>query len=300
MIILTVPVLLVLLLISSIILLIRKRWKTGIMLLCLSFLLNIYTETFPLNLSYLFNTEKKENSLRILTYNIQYNNTYLKQQTDSLEEMIRFFKEQDADIVVLPESRLNSCCPLLRKKLKQLYPYDITDDYEGNSYYIETFVCSRYPVKNARQLSDYVYIMDVLINEKTLKLVACHLESNQWHSTLNGDKGIISNIKNGFNKRAEQAQIICEALQHTSDAVIVCGDLNDVSGSATLSTLQNRLNLQDAWWQTGLGYGATFNNKGLYLRLDHILCSATLEIESTRVPHTEFSDHYPVITYIRK
>lgn len=54
------------------------------------------------------------------------------------------------------------------------------------------------------------------------------------------------------------------------------GDLNDISGSTPLRTLEYS-GLKDAWWEGVVGYGATIHNPFPY-RIDHIMFTPGLNI----------------------
>ncbi len=305
MLILLIPTIIVFLLILSIISFLRRSLIAGAIFLVAAVVINIYTETIPLNPSYFINDlpqqKESEEHIRVLTYNIKYNSEYLRYNKDSLSSMIEFIKLQNADILVLPESRLNSTHKNLRKKLDEIYPYNIGSDYAGNEFYIETFVFSRYPISNARQYGKhYIYEMNVhLSDEKNIKLIACHLNSNQSNSSLNRGEGILSNIQKGYEIRAKEVQMICDSLKNAQYPIIIAGDFNDISGSKTLNLLQDNLNLKDAWWKSGFGYGTTSTSKNLFFRLDHILYSNHLESIAIDIPNVDFSDHYPLITELK-
>ena len=68
------------------------------------------------------------------------------------------------------------------------------------------------------------------------------------------------------------------------------GDFNDVGGSKALRTLENA-GLRDAWWEGGLGYGATIH-KPLPYRIDHFMYSSELNIRNIKVISSNgLSDH---------
>lgn len=290
------PLLIVLSLIVGVLLLVRRQFFFGAFSIIFSLALNIYSESFPI---LFFSSEHKEGiTLKVMTYNVGLNNEYLRHNKDSLSAMMTFFEQQNADIIILPESRLKSTNKRLFKRLSQLYPYNISTDYSGNDFYIETFVFSRYPISNAHQLENYyIYSMDVTLpNEILINLIACHLESNQNHSQLNGGKGLWSNLSSGYRSRAIQTELICDNCDYRDNKyLLICGDMNDISGSATLRTLQHRLHLKDAWWKGGCGYGATFTGKNLLLRLDHILYSRYFDVTDVTVTPLDFSDHLPLV-----
>ena len=202
---------------------------------------------------------------------------------------------------MLPESRINSTNKKLRKKLEKIYPYNLGSEYEANEFYLETYVFSRYPISNVKQYDNrYIYEVDINLSDNyTIKLLACHLESNQSNSSFRKGKGFINNIKNGYEIRNKEAKMICDSLSQYQGPLIIAGDLNDISGisgSNTLNTLQKELDLSDAWWKSGFGYGATSFSKHLYFRLDHILFSHHFKSTSIEIPKVDFSDHYPIVT----
>lgn len=299
MLIIFIPILIPFLLILSIFFLIRRSLIVGAIFFIITILLNYYTQTIPFHPSYFFtSSEKKENQIRILSYNIKYNSDYLQNNKDSLSALISFIQQQDADILVLPESRINSTNKNLRKKLDQIYPYHIGSEYEGNEFYLETYVFSRYPINHVKQYEKhYIYEMDIELSDNfILKLIACHLESNQSNSSLFKGQRFINNIKKGYETRNKEAKIICDSLSNYHGPIIIAGDLNDISGSKTLYTLQKEINLNDAWWKSGFGYGITSFSKHLYFRLDHILFSHHFKSTSINIPKVDFSDHYPIVT----
>jgi len=110
-------------------------------------------------------------------------------------------------------------------------------------------------------------------------IVGCHLSSSR------------KDIIRGFRNRALEADSIYEALCEEKSPTIVMGDLNDVSGSYTISRIKDA-GLSDAWWEGGFGYGTTFHNRWVRLRLDHILYTKDrLKLNKIKVLDSELSDH---------
>ena len=68
------------------------------------------------------------------------------------------------------------------------------------------------------------------------------------------------------------------------------GDFNDVGGSGCIRQLES-IGLKDAWWEGGIGYGATIHHPLPY-RIDHILYSGGLELRKVKVINSDsMSDH---------
>ena len=53
--------------------------------------------------------------------------------------------------------------------------------------------------------------------------------------------------------------------------------------------------LKDSWWEGGNGYGATFHDGMMRLRIDHVLHSDKLKLQNIKVIDTNLSDHNPVV-----
>lgn len=303
--ILLIPAIIVLLIIAGIFFLSVRRWWIAGLLMVAALVVNQLTDVFALHpftssLSAEHPTDAR--TLRVLTYNIGLHNDYLDHNQDQLQGIAQLFSQTDADVVVLPESRLYSRYPRLLELLSQQYPYNITQATDITPRYIETFVFSRYPISNVQQLGDYIYAMDVTpdLAMPSLRLVACHLSSNQWHSSLNGGEGLLGNLQQGYARRLEQAQSIVTSLSGHQGPLIVCGDLNDLCGSPALRTLQQQLSLSDVWSAKGFGYGTTCTAKGLRLRLDHILYNPKqLTATSVAICDAPFSDHLPLAADFR-
>lgn len=277
----------------------KRKKKISLFLLLLFFIivfLNLYTETFPLHFLNLSKDTQQKDNLRVVTYNIGLNNQNTRQK-EGIQQFTDLLTTINADIVVLPESRLWNKKGL-RQALDSLYDYSIFPFFRSKEIYVETAIYSRYPLSDVQSLKkDYIYTADVnLPNQQKIKLIACHLASNQKNSQLNAGEGLLKNIQQGKEKRLREVQDIYEYCEDSKDIpLLICGDLNDISGSATIKTIQKQLNVEDAWWKSGFGYGATFWGKHLYLRLDHILFSNHFKVNKTFVINNKLSDHYPFV-----
>ena len=94
--------------------------------------------------------------------------------------------------------------------------------------------------------------------------------------------------------RSFQAHWTKKAILESKHPVIVMGDMNDFNCSAPIDTFSS-CGLIDSWWEGGFGYGSTFHSGWMRLRIDHILHSKELKLESIKVIDTNLSDHNPVV-----
>jgi endonuclease/exonuclease/phosphatase (EEP) superfamily protein YafD len=117
----------------------------------------------------------------------------------------------------------------------------------------------------------------------TLTIVGSHLSSSNHH------------VRMGYQKRKYEADDIYESIKNEEHPIIVMGDLNDIPGSYAVERIKEA-GLKDAWWEGGLGYGLTFHNKWLRLRLDHVLYQDDkLKLQYVKIIDSDLSDHNAVV-----
>lgn len=150
------------------------------------------------------------------------------------------------------------------------------------------------------------------VNGSPVTLLHVHLRSNLYDDAKAEGEGKRQKVHNvydrllvGYAFRAAEARVIAEMLGNCPNPLIVCGDFNDFSGSRAVRAIQNcrrsnvhaehRDRLNDAWWEGGFGFGFTFSDQHLRLRLDHILYSKEFQLQAVDVPKAPYSDHYPLV-----
>lgn len=234
--------------------------------------------------------EKKD--LRVLTWNV-----HCPEGVDSIRQtkIAELIIHEDADFIQLNEFYQDSCT-ILNRMLKMHYPY--TEEYQSHRISGDIFY-SKIPMFN----SGNVYIPVVKERIHTLKatipikgvpvlLYGCHMASN---GKIEGDvKSLYERYQEVQQKRCHQASWTKYHIEQAVHPVIVMGDMNDFSFSAPLDTLKS-CGMKDAWWNGGNGYGATYHDGWIRLRIDYILYNEKLKVLQTRVVETDLSDHNPII-----
>lgn len=150
------------------------------------------------------------------------------------------------------------------------------------------------------------------VHGRAVTFLHIHLRTNGYDGAKEESTGKRSLIRNiyeglqfGYAFRGEEAEVIANALRNCPNPLLVCGDFNDFSGSRALRVIQDsraenvhaehRDRLQNAWWRGGLGYGFTFADQHLLLRLDHILYSKEFQLQGIVVQDVPYSDHRPLV-----
>jgi endonuclease/exonuclease/phosphatase (EEP) superfamily protein YafD len=74
------------------------------------------------------------------------------------------------------------------------------------------------------------------------------------------------------------------------------GDMNDVPGTTTVRKIKFA-GLKDAWWQGGCGYGSTYHDGWIKLRIDYVFYDdQQLKLKYVDViGEKEWSDHRAII-----
>ena len=296
-----------------------KKWKVGASLLIVGLVLNWLTESIPLNL---FSPSKSGESFSVLTYNLHDPGGWLADHRKDPTELRDFILGTDADIVVLEECDRDSAKVLIDM---------LSESYEYHHDMIPSFrnaIFSRYPLdsfsdvllyKDGGLLDEHPDLADIegvrphfsyshrllftvnaRIAGRRINVIGCHFPSNGFNQMLKNAK------ESGFSAAADhlisagaQREIeaycvrkVLDSCMLAKEPVIVCGDLNDFSGSKTLRILQKDGALKDCWWERGWGLGFTFHSHGwMHFRLDHILHTEGLKCTSVKVLKQDISDH---------
>lgn len=264
-----------------------------------------------------FRTRRRNNTqcISVVTYNVNlaYNELSTQEKADKIAD---YLLKKDADIVFLQEYN-PQVFPVLQQKLGGRYqyapPYYLADRYKA--------VFSKYPLSDYIQLKDNnsneeaciggedrsflpICGMKVKVEDKSFYMVNCHLHSNNYStayrkfkrdelSLVNFISLTFSSLTHGIEERQRQVNTLREHLSNFSQPIIICGDMNDVSGSSVIKMLKGK-NLCDAWWMKGKGVGYTLCLKVMKWRLDHIFFSKGIKMDSVMVDKYNMSDHCPL------
>lgn len=284
-------------------LLIFRKWKLAIVALFFVFLFNWYFQIIAIDL--ISRDVGDVCSVRVLSLNCNLSPKHndLHPRRDNLHSLII---EQDPDIVFLTEDVFIRKVDSVWLTVKDNYPYRaLKNNSVGNQIY------SKYPV-----------VLDTIFFEKKVPycisycqidykgnivdVFGCHLSSNNFDEHMvymtpdsiddrHDMKNYFENVKKASRHREEEARLIVGIIDSIRCSkgerpTLVMGDFNDVCGSPTLKIF-DEAGLQDAWWEGGLGYGATIHNP-LPFRIDHILYNDRLLLRNIRrIDASHISDH---------
>ena len=305
----------------------RSKWA----FLCIATLLLGWKQVsvmFAFHLPKKFEINKAPETIRVLTWNLSSwgeTNRSDKSKRNNQKEMIDLIKKTNADVLCFEEyvyykdsKYQDSIIPALQESGYK-YSYFVRTKFIERFYkstrLITTIIISKYPVAdtshffyNDEQLVEPLIQADIKINDKTIRIFTTHLESVRFESTdfqalrnlkepvnasLGPSKLIAYKLRNAYQSRAAQAEVLRKKINESPHPVIVCGDFNDVPNSYTYFTVKG--NLQDAFLKKGSGLGRTLRMISPTLRIDYILADKKFEVTQFSKIEVAYSDHYPVV-----
>lgn len=152
----------------------------------------------------------------------------------------------------------------------------------------------------------------LLVDGKKLRVYNTHLQSihlnyddydaieelnDNYSSNWNRVESILKKMKQAFIRRGRQAETVHRHLQQYTGAKILCGDFNDSPVSYSYQTISK--GMQDAFTRCGWGIERTYASHVGAFRIDFILASPSLSIQSYHSLHENLSDHYPVVVRVK-
>ena len=265
--------------------------------------------------------EVPEGAIKLISYNVcTYGGNY--KYENGFDTVFGYLERQKADIVCLQED-VDSWRRYVFIKYAKIYPYNDTTMLQNNAF---TYNCvgihTRFPIIRKERIwypsntnGSVAYYLNT--GKDTLLVINNHLEGthlsenerNNYKRMLRGKMErdtakaesmfLIEKLGNNNAKRAVQADIVHRYIEeHRQYPTIVCGDFNDTPISYTRRTIAQ--GLTDCFQTTGKGLGLSYNQKGFYFRIDHILCSPDLQPYNCEIDDDmDASDHYPILCHIK-
>ena len=264
--------------------------------------------------------EVPEGTIKIITYNVcQYGGNY--KYENGFDTVFNYLKRQQPDIVCLQED-VDSWRRFVFKKYKEILPYNDTTLFCNRGLQNGVGIHTRFPILKKERIpyestanGSVAYYLD--IEGDTMLVINNHLEGTHL-STEDRDnyKRMIQGIMKKDTAKAETVFLIEKLGRYTAkrakeaDAVhayieahrqypmIVCGDFNDNPISYARRTIAK--GLKDCFVETGRGLGLSYNQKGFFFRIDHMMCSDEFEPYNCEVDNKmDASDHYPLICRLK-
>lgn len=238
--------------------------------------------------------------LSILQWNIWY--------LEDIKNVASFLQQNKADIICLqeltidhPKQTVADTPAYVAEQLGYHYfhkelPIEGTD---GNKYMIANGIFSRYPIVD----SHFVYVNEPQADGGYADEYRAYVEVTL---DVNGKEVTVGTVHLSYthhfeptaNKQQESDRLVAELRKHTENFIFT-GDLNALPDSYTIDAIAAILQSagpsfsEKTWTTKPFTYGG-FEANTLDWRLDYIFASKDLEVNTTQILTTDYSDHLPV------
>ena len=282
---------------------------------------------FPLNFPTHFALQKNAETIRVMSWNVEeFNILNYKTHPERKQQMFDLINAYDPDIACFQEAvagenkQAINYLPDIVKSLRfkdYLYSYQLRDDFD-QFHHFGIMIFSKYPivrkqtiVNNPNDYNSTFQFIDVVINEDTVRIFNVHLQSLKFskenlnyinnekikRSVTAESKSVLSKIKTGILKRAQQALFVKDEMNHSPYPLILCGDFNDVPESFAYQTIGK--GLKNAFVEKGSGLSRTFTSISPTLRIDNIFYDPAFKATQYFRIKKLLSDHFPIIADLK-
>ena len=268
-----------------------------------------------------FSQKKKDNSLRITSFNVKEFNGNTPQPIGHklrTEDIAASIQKWDPDIICLQEyntKELKNDIANHATYFDQKYPYSFfSKDHQINeaNYFAGNIIYSKYKILYAERVpftnQESLIYVDLLKGDDTIRVFTTHLASFKFKqndfeaiddavdankAALKAKYGVMRKMKNAFMIRAVQASNIQAQLDKSPYPTIITGDFNDVPSSYTYKLIKG--DMQDAFLVKGFGIGATYMNLSPTLRIDYIMVDNKWQVKGWESLDENLSDHHMIM-----
>ncbi|WP_425446113.1 endonuclease/exonuclease/phosphatase family protein [Dethiothermospora halolimnae] len=225
--------------------------------------------------------------VKVMTYNIHHGKDRYGRYT--LDNIIEFIKKEDPDILGLQEvdknmlrSGFKDQAKKIANSLSMYYAFGSNEKFLYGKY--GNAVLSKYPIikwdniKMDGKENRGLLIAEILLDKTKLNFLVTHLGTNSW-------------------ERDSQFKVLNSYLKLYENNTILIGDLNEVDYNNNILDLEKSIN--DVANTVDNRYSHTITMEKHKKRIDYIFADKNYEILDYKVKEVDYSDHYPVISYIK-
>lgn len=266
--------------------------------------------------------------VKLMSWNVRIFDFYNWSHNKSTRNLMVGFLQGEAPDVLCLQEFMDSRHPdhyymrpdSLKKKLGLKFHHDDYTQHARLDHHFGIITLSRFPIvgRGSLQFPDDLNNLciwsDIVMHGDTVRVYNAHLASLRFdksdyrfvESLESGTPAdpisvagprILGRMKNAFIRRTTETESIVRHIRKSPYPVIWCGDLNDTPMSYSYQLLRQQ-GLQDAFEESGRGFGVTFVGSLPRFRIDHIMHGPALTTWDFRTLDVDYSDHRPISTII--
>lgn len=274
--------------------------------------------------------------LKVITYNAQLFGLYQNESSldivnteymPAMDSFLRVLKAENADVVCLQEVYAKAGgLKALARFLKAEGGFDYSQTYTlSDRRPYGMIVLSKYLIKRWKPLSlgantgnmamwvdieipsEYKFLRNARIRIYNLHLQSFRFakkdyevmqkQTQQKEIDMEGSKGIITRLRLGYQRRAQQVGIVKQSVLDCDFPKVICGDFNDIPVSYSYRQLS--AGMRDAFVEAGRGLETTYKGSMPSFRIDYLLFDNPMRAVSYRSIKEVPSDHKLLVTELQ-
>ena len=274
--------------------------------------------------------------LKVITYNAQLFGLYQNESSldivnteymPAMDSFLRVLKAENADVVCLQEVYAKAGgLKALARFLKAEGGFDYSQTYTlSDRRPYGMIVLSKYLIKRWKPLSlgantgNMAMWVDIeipsefkFLRNARIRIYNLHLQSfrfakkdyevmqkqtQQKEIDMEGSKGIITRLRLGYQRRAQQVGIVKQSVLDCDFPKVICGDFNDIPVSYSYRQLS--AGMRDAFVEAGRGLETTYKGSMPSFRIDYLLFDNPMRAVSYRSIKEVPSDHKLLVTELQ-
>jgi len=282
------------------------------------------SSTLAFNFSSAWNIQKKDSTLRLMTWNVE-DFVNLLEGSEVRLKMLHLISQNNPDILCVQEFTNvegGKWRVSVRKELDSLgYKYyffsndnvntaanDVRITMRGAAIFSKLPFIDTCRFNIRKDINENAICASIVFNNKPFTIYTAHLASFRLYmDTDNANKDIYKitydrkravqyKLRETEQLHEKEVRIIRSFIAKSEYPLIYCGDINTTPCSYNYRFLKN--DLQDAFLAKGSGIGTTFYKILPTLRIDVFLADPAFKINQCTVVQRQLSDHYPIVTDI--
>jgi endonuclease/exonuclease/phosphatase family metal-dependent hydrolase len=276
-----------------------------------------------------FDTVKEENTLRVMTWNVeQFNIGNYKKDPEMKRRMMELIRQYRPDVACFQEmvagDSANGALTYMQEFVRSFrmpyyhFSYHFKFDYDKRHHF-GIILMSRYPLIKKKTINEpplnYNSIFqyaDLVKGPDTFRIYNCHLQTLRFtkpykeylenpsfddRADLRKSRTVLTKLRYSINLHHRQSDRIRKEMEKSPYPVIVCGDLNDVPNSYAYFRIGK--DMRDVFREKGSGMGRTYSGISPTLRIDYIFCDKRFNVSQYASPKKRMSDHFPVMADLK-
>ncbi len=196
----------------------------------------------------------------------------------------------------LSERRPYGMIVLSKYQIKRWQPIPLGSQTGNMAMWVDIEIPSEYAFRRNAQIRIYnLHLQSFRFAKKDYEVM--QKQKEQKEIDMEGSKGIISRLRLGYQRRAQQVGIVKQSVLNCDLPKVICGDFNDIPVSYSYRQLS--AGMRDAFVEAGRGLETTYKGSMPSFRIDYVLFDNPMRAVNYKSIKEVPSDHKLLVTELQ-